>query len=313
MTIPVTDQLNENKNRHRRLRELRDDPHLLPRLLAKKTLSPKRPGFGRLIGVGKRPDFLIIGTQKGGTTSLYSYLAAHRHVSAAMTKEVHYFDFHYGCGDAWYRAHFAPAAWLRARRQLTGEASPGYLYNPYTPERVAASVPDAKLIVMLRNPVERAFSHYQMSVRRGREHLPFDEALDSEAERLLGERRRLGTEAAFAHGPSHRNHSYLTRGHYAEQLEGWLEHFPREQLLVLGSERFFAAPEQAHAETTHFLGLPHHPLPHYRNVNGWGRAEGVAAFCERLESYFAPHNAQLENLLERPLWGSPGSFEGVAA
>ncbi len=300
-------------NQHKRLRQLKSDPYSLPRLLAKRALSPKRPGFGRFIGRGKRPDFLIIGAQKGGTTSLYGYLAAHRHVSAALTKEVHYFDFHYSCGDAWYRAHFAPAVWLRARRQLTGEASPGYLYNPYTPARVAACVPDAKLIVMLRNPVERAFSHYQMSVRRGRESLPFGEALDREAERLLGERRRLGVQAAFAQGPGHRNHSYLARGHYAEQLEGWLEHFSRDQLLVLESERFFAAPEQVHAETMHFLGLPHHPLPHYRNLNGWGRAQGVAAFRARLETYFRPHNAWLENLLGRPLWGSPGAFESVAA
>ena len=312
MTVPAFDQLSAREKRYRRLRQLRGDPYSLPRLLAKRALSPKRPGFGRLVGRGKHPDFLIIGTQKGGTTSLYSYLSAHRHVSAAVTKEVHYFDFHYGCGDAWYRAHFAPAVWLRARRQLTGEASPGYLYNPYTPARVAASLPDAKLIVMLRDPAERAFSHYQMSVRRGREHLPFAEALDREAERLSGERRRLGLEAAFARGPSHRNHSYLARGHYAEQLEGWLEHFSRDQLLVLESERFFAAPEQVHAETMHFLGLPHHPLPHYRNLNGWGRAQGVAA-RDRMETYFAPHNARLENLLGRPLWGSPEAVKDAAA
>ncbi len=134
---------------HKRLCRVRDDPFSLPKLAVKRALSPRHPGFGRLIGAGKRPDFLIIGTQKGGTTSLYSYLAAHRNVSPAVTKEIHYFDFHYRCGDSWYRAHFAPAAWLSARRQRTGEASPGYLFNPYAPARVAAFAPDVKLIAML--------------------------------------------------------------------------------------------------------------------------------------------------------------------
>ena len=148
-----------------------------------------------------------------------------------------------------------------------------------------------------------------MSYRRGREQLPFGEALNRESERLLRERRQLGSEQAFARGPSHCNHSYLERGYYAEQLEGWLEHFPREQLLVLESEHFFSAPAQVHAETTRFLELPEEPLPRYCNVNGWGHSDGVAAFRERLEAYFAPHNARLESLLGCPLWRSRASVD----
>lgn len=117
-----------------------------------------------------------------------------------------------------------------------------------------------------------------MSYRRGREQLPFGEALNRESERLLRERRQLGSEQAFARGPSHCNHSYLERGYYAEQLEGWLEHFPREQLLVLESEHFFSAPAQVHAETTRFLELPEEPLPRYRNVNGWAIRTGSRRF-----------------------------------
>ena len=264
---------------HKRFRQLRGDPLSLPRLVAKRALSPRQPGFGRLIGGGKRPDFLVIGTQKGGTTSLYSYLTAHRHVSPALTKEIHYFDFHYGCGDAWYRAHFVPAAWLSARRKMTGEASPGYLFNPYTPARVAAFASEVKLIVMLRHPVERAFSHYQMSVRRGRETLSFGEALDRESERLLGERRQLGSEAAFAQGFSHRNHSYLTRGHYAEQLERWLEHFPREQLLVLESERFFrcARPSARRNDAvSEAATATSAALPQRQRLGSFGRGSSVS-------------------------------------
>lgn len=285
----------------RRFRQIGNEPFSILKLVAKQTLSPQRPGFGRLIGkVGRRPDFLIIGTQKGGTTSLYSYLAAHPKVSPAITKEVHYFDFHYHCGDLWYCAHFVPAAWPSALRHRTGEASPGYLYNPYAAARVAAFAPEVKLIVMLRNPVERAYSHYQMSLRRGREHHPFDAALELEAERLSVERERLGVERAFAEGRSHRNHSYLARGHYAEQLEGWFEHFPRDQFLILGSEHFFANPAQVHAATMRFLELPLQPLQRYRNLNGLGRSGLEPALRERLETYFAPHNARLERLLGAP-------------
>lgn len=210
--------------RRKFFRNVRYDPASLPRTLAGRALFHKRPQLGQLLGrFGSRPNFLIIGVQKGGTTSLYSYLAAHPRVSPALGKEVHYFDFHYGCGERWYRAHFVPQAWSDVRGLQTGEASPEYLFCPAAPQRVAAFDPGMKLIVMLRNPVERAYSQYQMSRRRGSETLSFAEALALEPERLEAERRRLGAVAAHARGKSHRHHSYQSRGYYAEQLKVWFE------------------------------------------------------------------------------------------
>ena len=287
--------------RQKRLRQLRNEPGALPRLLFKSALSHRRPGFGQLIGKwGNKPDFLIIGTQKGGTTSLYSFLTLHPQVRAAATKEIHYFDFYYPCTEAWYRAHFPRVG--RESGIMTGEASPGYLFNPYAAARAAAFSESLKLIVMLRDPVERAISHYSMSLRREREHLPFAAALELEAERLWAERRELGHERAFAEGISHRNHSYLARGHYAEQLTTWLEHFPREQLLVIESERFFDEPARVYAETLEFLELPVKPLRQYRNSNGYGRVDLEPELREKLTTYFRPHNTRLEALLGRPLW-----------
>jgi hypothetical protein len=285
------------------LRRVRDDPASLPGSLVGRALSHKTPRIGRLLGrFGAQPSFLILGVQKGGTTSLYHYLALHPRVSPALVKEVHYFDFHYGCGASWYRAHFAPQAWLTARGLQTGEASPEYLFSPDAPQRVAASLPDVKLIVMLRNPVERAYSQYQMSVRRGSETLPFAEALAREPKRLAVERQQLGAELAYARGSSHRHRSYLAKGHYAEQLEAWFRWFPREQFLILESEAFFRAPAEAYGRTLAFLGLPEHRLRDYRNLNGWGYAALEPEVRASLEAYFAPHNARLEALLERPFW-----------
>src|SRR5437879_9845243 len=124
------------------------------------------------------PDFIIIGTQRGGTTSLYSYLASHPSVGPASTKEVHFFDNKYTKGLAWYRAHFPSAIekyyaeHIQKRKFITGESSPYYLFHPHVPKRVAKDVPHAKFIVLLRNPVDRAYSQYNHAVDGGRETVP---------------------------------------------------------------------------------------------------------------------------------------------
>ena len=283
-----------------------EQPERVQKGLTKWLLAPQRSGLGRAVGkLGARPDFLIIGTQKGGSTSLYRYLTAHPKVRSAAIKEIHYFSYYHACPESWYRAHFAPSFWLKARGLQTGEASVSHLHVPGAPERVAASAPGAKLIVMLRNPVARAFSHYQMSVEQGHETLPFAEAVALEPERLQRERELLG-DAAFSHGPSHRYHSYLLRGHYAEQLERWFAHFPREQFLILSSETFFKNPSETYHDVLNFLDLPEMDLPSYRQLNkAAARPAFPADLREQLDLYFAPHNARLEALLEPTLPARP--------
>src|SRR5262249_27856015 len=149
-------------------------------------------------------DFVIIGTQRGGTTSLYRYLIDHPDVAGAMlTKEVHYFDTNLRRGPGWYRAFFpTKAARDRHRRRtgrelVAGEASPYYLFHPLVPDRAHELLPDAKLVVMLRDPVERAFSHHGHEVELGYEQLGFAEALDREPERLAGELERMRADPAY--------------------------------------------------------------------------------------------------------------------
>lgn len=274
--------------------------------LKKPLLSPQLPFLGNLIGSsGMRPTFLIIGTQKGGTTSLFHYLEHHSRILPAKIKEIHYFSFSFSCGERWYRAHF-PHAGRANEDALTYEASPYYLYMPEVPERVAAFNAQMKLIVMLRDPVSRAYSHYRMSVKQGKEALSFEDAIEQEAERLERERVRFGAEQAFTKGASHRTHSYLKRGYYAEQLERWFEHFPREQLLILKSEDFFNDPAGVHQDVLQFLGLPIELLPSYQQYNAGKKQLPISETLQReLEAHFAPHNARLEALLGRPFYGRP--------
>jgi len=181
---------------------------------------------------------------------------------------------------------------------MVGEASPGYLLHPLAPERVQGTVPDARLIVLLRDPVDRAFSHYHHEVALGREPLSFEEALDHEPERTRGEEERLIREPDYF---SHAwwNHTYLARGRYAEQLERWLAVFPREQLLVLASEELGADPALVYARTLEFLGVTRHELTEFPLVFKQEYGEMRADTRRTLADYFSAPNERLYELLGR--------------
>jgi hypothetical protein len=257
------------------------------------------------------PDFLLIGAARSGSTSLFAILTTHPQVLAPSHKELHFFDRNYLRGLGSYRRMFPLESHkrLRARRLgrpvLTGEATTYYLFHPAVPERVGRDLPRARLIAILRDPVDRAYSHYQLSVRNGHETLSFEEALDAEEERLAGEEERLAADPAYR-SPAHAYHSYVARGIYLPQLERWHRHVPRERLLVLRSEDLFERPGETVGEVTAHLGLDSHPgpLPEPRNraVYG-GMAEDTR---ERLRRRFEEPNRRLEEYLGRELgWQRP--------
>jgi len=240
------------------------------------------------------PDFLILGAQKAGTTALYSYLRRHPEIGGPVWKEVSYFDRHYARGTSWYRGQFP----LRKDGRIAGEASPGYLFHPLAPERVNETVPEAKLIVLLRDPVDRALSHYHHEVALGREPLPFAEAIDAEAERTGGEEERLAREPGYF---SHAwwDYTYVARGRYAEQLERWLARFSREQLLVLASEDLAAEPAQTYGRVLEFLGRSPFELDSYPRVYKQDYSEMSPETRRRLAVEFAAPNIRLYELLGR--------------
>ncbi len=242
------------------------------------------------------PDFLILGAQKAGTTALYAYLRWHPGITGPSWKEVSYFDRHYRRGASWYRGHFP----IGAGDRLVGEASPGYLFHPLAPERVRTTVPEAKLIALLRDPVDRALSHYHHEVALGREALSFEEAIDAEPERTRGEEHRMvGEPGYFSH--AWWDYTYLARGRYAEQLERWLAVFPREQLFVVASEELASDPGQTYSRVLEFLGAPGHELGSYPRVYQQEYAELRPDTRRRLAEYFVEPNRRLYELLGRDL------------
>ena len=244
------------------------------------------------------PDFLIIGAQKAGTTALYAYLRRHPAITGPSWKEVSYFDRHYGRGEAWYRGNFPNR--VRARGKLVGEASPSYIFHPLGPERVKALVPEARLVALVRNPVDRALSHYHHEVALGREPLRFEDALDAEEDRLRGEEERLAADPSYF-SRAWWSHAYKSRGRYAEQLERWLAVFPREQLLILPSEDLGGEPERTHARVLDFLGAAPHRLDAYPRVYERQYEAMSPETRERLAAEFEAPNRRLYELLGRDL------------
>lgn len=241
------------------------------------------------------PDFLIIGTQKGGTTSLSDYLARHPDVHPPRQKEVHYFDENYVRGLDWYSQFFVSDD---GDPDVTFEASPYYMAHPLVPERVARDLDDPKLIVLLRDPVDRAYSHYRHQVRKGREDLSFEEALEAEPERVQEAEEQM-VNGELNYSDDHRVYSYLLRGMYARQLKRWFEHIDRNRFHVVQSERFFDETSDTYLGILDFLDLPEHEPDQYRQVTPGDYDPMDEQTRRELESFFEPHNEELFELLDR--------------
>jgi hypothetical protein len=250
------------------------------------------------------PDFILIGAQRCGTTSLFRALAAHPQVvPPTVRKGVNYFDLNYHRGPRWYRRHFplAEVARRRAARDggaVTFEASGYYMYHPFALERAAHDLPHVKLVAMLRDPVERAFSAHKHEYARGFEHEDFQQALALEDERLVGEIERMRDDPVYE-SFEHRHHSYRRRGQYAEQLTRALAHFPAGQLHVMDSETFFEQPEQEYRRLLEFLGLRPF-LPSFGRFNARPSEPMDPVVHKQLTEHFRPHDERLASLLGRP-------------
>jgi hypothetical protein len=256
----------------------------------------------RYFTAGRRglPDFIIAGAQKAGTTSLFGYLEGHPQCIPSSTKEVHYFDKNLYRGEAWYRMHFPPTSRAVARNRkktLSFESSPYYMCEPRVPARMKELLPNVKLIFLLRNPVTRAYSHYQHSVLRRREPLSFEEAIEAEANRLAGEEAKMLADPTY---PSfaYQHFSYLLRGIYVDQLIRWREHYAPEQMLVLEAERMFQQPAEVFAQVLQFLEVESWRPVSFENLNSGRYKEPMqSATRAKLEAYFAPHNQRLYDFL----------------
>ncbi len=257
------------------------------------------------------PDFLICGGQRCGTTSLYRALAAHPAVlKAVLHKGVHYFDTNYRRGLAWYKGHFPLQRRVsRIERDLgcpvrIFESSPYYLYHPHAGARLARDLPGVKVIVLVRDPVERAYSQHAHELARGFETEPdFGRALQLEPVRLAGQRDRLLADP-HAYSFSHQHHGYRSRGEYARYLGELAQHIDRSRILVIESERFFTDPKPVYLSVLEFLGLPLLGYPHFDQHNARPRSRRLdAGLRADLTAHFAAHDSALQRWLHgTPIW-----------
>ncbi|MEZ2246631.1 MAG: tetratricopeptide repeat protein [Microcoleus sp.] len=236
----------------------------------------------------KVPNFIIIGSQRCGTTSLYTYLAQHPQILTPIKKEMDFFSWHFDRGIDWYLAHFPP---MPAGEQfLTGEASPSYFDSLAAPERLYSAFPEVKLIVLLRNPVDRAISQFYRLTELNWEGRSFDRAISDEI-------ARLAQNPAYIIGEEPGN--YLARSRYIEFIKNWLAFFPKEQLLILKSEDFYASAATTVLQVLDFLDLPEYQLPEYQNANPGSYQPISDSVRDWLSDYFRPYNQELEEYLGR--------------
>jgi Sulfotransferase domain len=246
---------------------------------------------------GVLPDFLIIGSQKCGTTSLYHYLIQHPCIYPAATKEVGYFDRYYSGDLHWYRSHFPSSVHkyyqhnLRNRPFLTGEASTGYIVIPQALQRIAHIMPHIKLILLLRNPVDRAYSHYHHSRRRGRERCSFEEALQQETARIGQHWQHMRDEGVYSLEVDY--YAYRRLGIYLPQVQVLLSLFPREQVVILDNEQLARRPEAVFTQVVRFLELPPWQLRHFERHNSGSYVPMAGATRARLVEYYQPYNQAL--------------------
>ncbi|HHT9137186.1 MAG TPA: sulfotransferase family protein [Candidatus Wunengus sp. YC60] len=249
------------------------------------------------------PDFLIVGAQKCGTSSLYRNLVKHPSVIPAFVKEIYFFNTKYfQKGVKWYRAYFPLLPYkyyvtrICKRDFLTGEATPGYIFHPHAPRRIFELLPDVKIIVLLRNPVDRAYSHYYHEVRKKRESLSFEDAIKMEEERLRGEFDKIINDENY-YSFNYLHYSYLSRGIYVEQLQRLHQYFKKEHILIIKSEDFFKDSQATIEKVLQFLGLPGWQPTDFKKVNVGSYQKMDPAVRSRLLDYFEPHNHRLYEYL----------------
>ncbi len=253
-----------------------------------------------------RPSFIIVGAQRAGTTTLYRILEEHPAVARpTVNKGIAYFDLENHRGPRWYRGHF-PMRWRARRRHgpdvVTFESSGYYLFHPLAPERIARELPDVKVVVMVREPVERAYSAHQHELARGFESEPFEVAVDLEPERTEGEMERIIADPSYE-SFHHRHHSYLARSRYSEQIERYVAQLGPERVHIVDADAFFEDPVAEFERLRSWLGLPAWQPEKVERWNARPRSPMSTELRERLDRYFEPYDARLAEQMGRvPSW-----------
>lgn len=254
------------------------------------------------------PSFIIAGAPKCGTTALHWYLLSHPQILAHSPPgwEIGYFSRSYKHGLDWYRAWFPFKITASLRSQsignkavITGEHTPFYVMHPRVAERIAASLPDIKIIILLRNPVDRAYSHYQHEFRSGHESLSFRDAVAKEAVRTADEIARMQSEPDYQ-STEYTRHAYIDQGEYLAKVKRFFNHLRKDNIMIIKSERLFSQTQQVFDEVLDFLRVDPFQLERIKPINAGSYptlAEADPDFARELREHFGPHNASLYSYL----------------
>ena len=268
---------------------------------------------------GALPDFMIIGSPKCGTTSLYHYLIQHPNILPAFTKETHFFNGYYNKNKNWYKMFFPTTFTLKSKekkngRTLTGEATPSYLFHPLIPKRVFNFTPKCKFIIIVRNPIDRAYSHYHNNLVTGVETESFEFATENEFERLKEMDKEISFEEEnennitfFEHLQKLSNfkvqnfqlYSYLKQGIYVESIKRWMNIFPKERFLILETNELLNDSNKITNDVFKFLKLSPHNIPDISIKNKTTKDTMSIKTREKLREFFKPHNEELFELIGR--------------
>ena len=198
------------------------------------------------------PDFIIMGTVRSGTTSLYYNICEHPSVLPAAYDEIGFFDSNYHLGIKWYQSMFPKQKEMQEIKKntgfsITGEDTPFYFWKKEAIDRIFQCLPNVKIIAIFRNPVDRAYSNYNLGLRMNTEKSTFEETIDEEIEFLENNSFRDSIE---------RRRSYVTKGIYEKQIKSWFDVFPRKQIHILSTEEMQQNPQDELLKIFKFLEIP---------------------------------------------------------
>jgi len=258
----------------------------------------KRHFFGITSPLRVLPNFFVIGPGRTGTTSLYHYLDQHPSLSKSAYDELGFFDVNFHLGLNWYRSLF-PSIFTKFRIKLkthffmTYDVTPSYVRRPWIARRIKKQFPNSKLIIILRNPVDKAYSHYYQSAKFG-ETRTFEEVIDEELNDISGWSVDSKDDCYFA---TKVENSKLARGFYAEQLSVWFELFSKNQILIIPSEELASNTKNVLNDIFQFLNLPKYEIPNIEKVNVSKYSKMNSEMRKRLITFFEPYNEQLYEFL----------------
>lgn len=251
------------------------------------------------------PDFFVIGVQKGGTTSLYDSLLQHPQIIPSKTKEMFYYgnDSHYAKGIYYYKQFFATKIYKnfqsvkRKMRVYSVDASTDTFENWQAPSRILANNEEAKIILLFRNPVHRAFSHYKFSVKKGFESADFEKALELEEERIkTAQNNKLADK--------HYNYvfyslGYRSRGIYCESVLNWIKTIPKNNIYINSSEEYFEHPKKVFYEISDFLGIKNCDAIKFNKLNEGSSEKMKPETFNYLNEFYKPYNEKLFKLINK--------------